>query len=178
MLQPVLFGALFMGVLSALPIISIGNACCCLWVIGGGVVTSYFMQRGQPAPIQLGQGALGGFLAGVLGAVIATVLERVFSLVTGPVQEGFLESMREGVFSSSADVPPEVLEMIDTLSASGFLVLLIGFIIYLLAGMVFSTLGGLLGAAIFRKSAPAGGPGAPPPPPPAQDDNPSDNLIG
>ena len=35
-LQPALYGGLFIGVLSALPLINIGN-CCCLWVIGGGV---------------------------------------------------------------------------------------------------------------------------------------------
>ena len=31
-LQPALFGGLFIGVLSALPLVSVGN-CCCLWVI-------------------------------------------------------------------------------------------------------------------------------------------------
>ena len=34
MIQPVLLGGLFLGVLSALPIISAGN-CCCLWTLGG-----------------------------------------------------------------------------------------------------------------------------------------------
>ena len=33
--QPALYGGLFIGVLSALPIINIGN-CCCLWVTAGG----------------------------------------------------------------------------------------------------------------------------------------------
>jgi hypothetical protein len=42
-LQPALFGGLFIGVLSALPIINIAN-CCCLWVIGGGVLATYLMQ--------------------------------------------------------------------------------------------------------------------------------------
>ena len=168
LLQPVLYGALFMGVLSALPIISIGN-CCCLWVTGGGVVTAYLLQRGQQAPIELGQGALGGFLAGVLGAVVASVLQGLINLVTGPMQEGIMENLRDGMLNSGADVPPEVLELFDTFGSSGFLFIVIGFIFTLLAGMVFSTLGGLLGAAIFRKSAPAG-PGVPPPPP-ANDDN-------
>ena len=167
MLQPVLFGALFMGVLSALPVISFAN-CCCLWVIGGGMVTAYLLQRGQQAPIELGQGALGGFLAGVLGAVIASVLSELIDLVSGPLQEGMMETLRDGMLNSGADVPPEVLEMFDTFGSSGFLLIFIGFIFMLLAGMVFSTLGGLVGAAIFRKSAPAG-PGVPPPP--ANDDN-------
>ena len=32
-----------MGVLSALPIVSAGNYCCCLWVISGGLVAAYVL---------------------------------------------------------------------------------------------------------------------------------------
>ena len=163
MLQPVLFGALFMGVLSALPVISFAN-CCCLWVIGGGMVTAYLLQRGQLAPIEFGQAALGGFLAGILGAVVTVVVQIPINLVTGPLQDGLMESIRDGMLSSGADVPPEVLELFDTVGSSGFVSVFIEFIFMLLAGMVFSTLGGLLGAVIFRKSAPPAGHAAPPPP--------------
>ena len=39
-LQPALLGGLLIGVLSALPFVSVLNGCCCLWVILGGVLTS------------------------------------------------------------------------------------------------------------------------------------------
>ena len=39
--QPALAGGLVMGVLSALPLISALNACCCLWVVSGGLVAAY-----------------------------------------------------------------------------------------------------------------------------------------
>jgi hypothetical protein len=42
--QPVLVGALLMGVLSGLPIIAAGNICCCMWVLSGGFVASYLLQ--------------------------------------------------------------------------------------------------------------------------------------
>ncbi len=45
--QPALLGGLVLGVLSALPIVSIGNVCCCLWVISGGVLAAYLLQRNQ-----------------------------------------------------------------------------------------------------------------------------------
>ena len=35
-LQPALLGGIFIGVMSALPIINAGNCCCCLWVLAGG----------------------------------------------------------------------------------------------------------------------------------------------
>ncbi|MBQ01992.1 MAG: hypothetical protein CL477_15080 [Acidobacteria bacterium] len=151
MLQPVLFGGLFMGVLSALPIISIGN-CCCLWVIGGGMVTAYLTQHGKPDPIQLGDGALGGFLSGVVGAVVYAVVALPIQLLTAPLQRGLMD----GLLESAADVPPEVREMLEGLGAGGGLgAVAIGFFFMLAIGMVFSTLGGLFGALIFRSTPPA-----------------------
>ena len=122
LLQPVLFGGLFMGVLSALPIISIGN-CCCLWVTGGGVVTAYLTQHGRSDSIQLGEGAVGGFLSGIVGAVVYAVLALPIQLVTAPLQRGMLD----GLLESAADVPPEVREMLESLgSGSGVGVVLVG----------------------------------------------------
>ena len=59
-LQPALLGGLFIGVLSALPIISAGNCFCCMWVIGGGVVAAYLLQQNQAAPIASADGAITG----------------------------------------------------------------------------------------------------------------------
>ncbi len=56
-LRPAVLGGLLMGVLSALPVIQIGNVCCCLWVILGGVLAAYVMQQGHPYPITIADGA-------------------------------------------------------------------------------------------------------------------------
>ena len=159
LLQPVLFGGLFMGVLSALPIISLGN-CCCLWVMGGGVVTAYLTQHGRPDPIQLGEGAFGGFLSGIVGAVVYAVVSLPIQLVTGPLQRG----MMDGLLESAADVPPEIREMIESLASGGVVTVLVGFVFMLAVGMVFSPLGGLFGALIFRSTPPAESTVPPPPP--------------
>ena len=42
-LQPALYGGLLLGVLSALPIISLGNCACCLWVLAGGAMAAYLL---------------------------------------------------------------------------------------------------------------------------------------
>ena len=152
LLQPVLFGGLFMGVLSALPIISLGN-CCCLWVMGGGVVTAYLTQHGRPDPIRLGEGAFGGFLSGIVGAVVYAVVSVPVQLVTGGMMDGLLDS--------GAEVPPEIREMIESLASGGVVT---GFVFMLAVGMVFSPLGGLLGALIFRSTPPAESTVPPPPP--------------
>ena len=69
-LQPVVFGGLFIGVLSALPVVELGNCVCCLWIVGGGMLTAYLLQRDRAEPLQLGEGAVGGLMAGLAGAVV------------------------------------------------------------------------------------------------------------
>ena len=143
--QAVLLGGAFTGVLSALPIISIAN-CCCLWVIGGGVATAYLMQQGQPQPLLLGDGAVGGFLAGVCGAFVYALVSIPFQMATAPLQRSVTD-----MIDSAADVPPEVLEMVEQMTTSSIWAVLFGFVVMLFAGMIFSTLGGLVGALIFRR---------------------------
>ena len=55
----------------------------------------------------------------------------------------------------NADIPPELAEMVGQLSDAGVSAVLFGFVVMLLLGMVFSTLGGLLGSIVFRPSRPA-----------------------
>ena len=43
--QPALWGGVFIGVLSALPIVNFGNCCCCLWVICGGALAAHSASR-------------------------------------------------------------------------------------------------------------------------------------
>ena len=55
--QPALLGGLFIGVLSALPVVNIAN-CCCLWVICGGVLTVYLQQQNLPTPVATSDAAV------------------------------------------------------------------------------------------------------------------------
>ena len=52
--MPALLGGLFIGVLSALPVVQICN-CCCLWIIGGGLLAAYLQQQNQPVSLTLAQ---------------------------------------------------------------------------------------------------------------------------
>ena len=145
--QAILIGGAFIGVLSALPIISIAN-CCCLWLIGGGMVTAYLLQQGQTGPVSVADGALGGCLAGVCGAVVYVIVSIPVQLLTLPIQERMAE-----LVGGTADLPPEVAEMLDQISGVGVASVLFGFVFMLVLGVIFSTLGGLLGAVIFRREA-------------------------
>jgi MFS superfamily sulfate permease-like transporter len=121
-------------------------------VIAGGVVATYLLQQNEPLPITSGDGAKIGLLAGVIGAFVYLGLSIPITIVVEPFQRAFVERI-----SQTEDLPPEFREYLRNF-VGGRTGVVLGFMSYLFAGIIFSTLGGVLGAAIFRK---------PPPPPPA-----------
>ena len=146
-LQPALLGGAFIGVLSALPIISIGNACCCLWIVGGGVIAAFLMQQSHPDPISTGDGAAGGFLAGVVGAFVYAVVAIPIQWLMAPMQR----QLARRVFDSARDIPPELRDLLQQVNV-GALGMIVGVIVMLLIGTVFATAGGAIGALIFGRS--------------------------
>jgi hypothetical protein len=145
LVQPALIGGLVAGVLSALPIINLVNVCCCLWVVSGGLVAAYLLQEREPAPIQVGDGALVGLMAGVVGALVNFVLSIPVTLLVAPMQRAFMERIIE-----QGNIPSEMREVMTSGTGTA-LGLVLTFFFALFAGIVFSTLGGVLGAVIFRK---------------------------
>ena len=158
--QPALIGGVVMGVLSALPIVSAGNLCCCMWVIAGGLVAAYLLQQNQAAPITPGDGALVGLLAGLAGAVVHLIISIPIGLMLAP----FERAMFERVGEMAGSMPPEMRELLERYGsnrvgvglAAGIMWRMIGFMFMLVIGGIFSTVGGLLGAVIFRKQTPPG----------------------
>jgi hypothetical protein len=146
----VLVGALVMGVLSALPIISAGNACCCLWVLSGGFVAAYLQQQGQDAPITPADGALTGLLAGIAGAFVYLIIWVPIDQVVGPMERAMMRRMVENV--GGADGFRNYAERADLVA--GPIRAAIGFIFMLFLGGIFSTIGGVIGAMVFRKALP------------------------
>ena len=108
-LQPAFFGGLFIGVLSALPIVNVGNCCCCLWVVAGGALAIYLRQQNTAYQVQASEGALLGLMAGAIGGVISAVLSIPLQMAMGDFQR----QMMERVMSREQDVPPEMREMME-----------------------------------------------------------------
>jgi hypothetical protein len=157
-LQPALYGGLFIGVLSALPIISAGNCLCCMWVIGGGMLAAYLMQQNHPYPLTAADGALVGILAGLIGGAIATVLSIPVEMMMGPITRQMIERI-----ANSPDFPAEMRTTIENMNAAAtqgptVLGTLAKLVMYEVIGLIFGMFGGLLGIALFKKN-------APPPPP-------------
>lgn len=147
-----------MGVLSALPFVSAGNVCCCLWLIVGGLVAAYLLQQNQPAPITPGDGALVGLLAGLIGAVVQTLVSIPISLLLGPMER----QMMQRVVEMAGNMPPEIRELFERYNtetpAAAFFIIgrIVSLFFWLALGAIFSTVGGLIGAIVFRKDTPPG----------------------
>ena len=132
--------------LSALPLIAAANVCCCLWVVGGGVLAAYLLQQNEEAPIKAADGALVGLLAGVIGAFVYLVVSIPISVIVAPMERAVLQRLVE----TAGSMPVEFREYVDGY-VGGMIGVAVGFMFMLFVGSMFSMLGGLLGAAVFRK---------------------------
>jgi hypothetical protein len=164
-LQPALWGGVFIGVLSALPLVNAGNCCCCLWVLVGGALAAYLRQQNNPYQIDAAEGAIVGLMAGAIGGVVYTLLSIPFQMLAGPFQQQWMERM----MSDNPDITPEMRDMFARLTTSSGLKV-IGMLISVVIYSVFGTLGGLIGAAMFKKN-------LPPPPPPGTIDVPPSPMA-
>lgn len=152
-LQPALYGGLVIGVLSALPIVNLGNCCCCLWVIAGGMLAVYLRQQNSPFAVTSAEGALVGLLAGLTGGVVGTILAIPMAAMIGPFQQQIIQR----ILASSPDIPSETRDMIERAASRGSLgaaAIAFQFVWMVVTGAVFGMLGGLLGVAVFKKNAP------------------------
>ena len=150
---PALLGGLFIGVLSSLPFVNFAN-CCCLWVLGGGVLVVYLQQQNLPTPVQTGEAAIGGLMAGAIGGIIFCVGQVVMFQAFGPAMFDEMRSEMAG-----QNMPPEAQAMMEKIfTGQGLALILFAFVLPVFA--LFGTLGSLLGLVFFRKKTP--------PQPPAQ----------
>jgi hypothetical protein len=144
--RSVLLGGLFIGVLSALPIVNTGN-CCCLWTMSGGMLAVFLAYEETRRPLRLLEGARIGLLAGLAGAIIWLFAAAIVDVLMSPVQQ----RMMDQVLRSARDIPPEARGMLEGFSRQASMAarLAIGFLFQLCIQTPFAALGGLLGAAIF-----------------------------
>lgn len=157
-IQPAVIGGVAMGVLSALPLMgAVGNACCCMWVVVGGLLAAYLLQANRTTAITPSDGLLVGLLAGLIGAAVHTAVSIPLDLMLGPAERAMAERFIEMA-------PPDVREMFERyggrdreFSATFFIVgHIVGFMFWACAGAIFGSIGGVLGAAVFKKRLPPG----------------------
>ena len=165
MLRSAALGGIFIGVLSALPVVGAANCCCCLWVVSGGALAAYLEVQQKNRTLTGGEGAAVGALAGVIGAFVWLPLAIMLSLVLGPVMQTALEEFAR----NASDIPSEAREYLENMGGAGGVgANLLMFFPQLVMGAIMAALGGVLAAVYFKKEVPPalGGDWVPPLPPP------------
>ena len=145
-LKPALLGGLIVGIFSAIhSLIPIVSLCCCIWSIVGGVLAAFMYIKSSPTPVQMGEGAMVGALAGVVGGILYVIIYVPIGILWG------MATMQEQLDRSGVNLP-----------FSGSILVIVGSIIGAVVLVLLSTLGGVIGTAIFEKRK---GNNATPPPP-------------
>ncbi len=152
-LIPGLIGGAFIAFFSEVPVLNLGNCLCCLWVVLGGFVGSWLYRRNLPDKIEMtsSDGAITGLLSGVYGALFGAFLQYFFSLVGFGFSNTFFKTMSE----YWTDMPKEFADSLEQLrlySENSPFFVLATLIVGMFRNVLFATLGGLLAAALLKKS--------------------------
>lgn len=151
-LKSALIGGCVFGTASSLPYLEMINTLCCALIIGAGVLASYlYFKDMEPTTGHLGQGAAVGWLAGVFGAVASTIVTVIVTAAGLKAEQA--AQWTQMLEEQGVKLPEEfsgLLDMGTEVSASMIgMTLVFGLILY----SIFSTIGGLVGAAMFAKKA-------------------------
>jgi len=145
-LKPAIIGGVVIGLLSIIPIVNLGNICCCLWAILGGLLATYLYVKNSPLPASPGDGAILGAIAGAVGGLIVIILGIPISIVAGGITRELLIRIMESVNPAQAEMVRE--RMASGADIAGAIV---NGIILAVCVVIFSVIGGLLGVPIFEK---------------------------
>jgi hypothetical protein len=125
-----------MGLLSAMPLISMGNCLLCLWVWAGAIFGVAIYAHMEGTPITQSEGALIGALSGLVGAVVVGGL----SLLFGAAAMALFASM--GITDSD--------QLLSQLAGQG-IGLVAGFVFNIVLYPLIGALAGLIGTELFGK---------------------------
>lgn len=166
MLKSAAIGGSVFGLAAGLPLVGAINCACCALVIGGGFLAAFLYSRecsAAGAEFRPGGGAVVGLVAAPFYALVSTLVGAIFS----PLSPEKIEEIAEQMESSGAD--PEVIDTVIGFmeNFSGGMGILFALFFSLIIAAVFSTIGGLIGGAVFKVEPPAPPARTQPPAPPA-----------
>ena len=135
------------AVASQIPGLQILNLACCALVVGGGILAVYLALKDDPrsAAAPYGEGAKIGALAGVFGSVLGILIGL---LILG----GITGVMGIGALTAESVEDFEAFSVFSAIAGLGVIAIVAS---SLIINVAFSTVGGVIGAAIVHRKAPA-----------------------
>ena len=152
-IQPALAGGMFLGFLSTLPFISMGNCLCCMWVLMGGGIGAVLLARQRPTGITYGDGAFVGVLSGLFGAIVGTAVHIPIQIISSRLLSAQPQQFEE--LLRRMGVEGEMRDWMLRLMSGEISVatVLFFFFMNLLMWSLFAMIGGILTVAILNKKA-------------------------
>ena len=144
-LKPAGIAGVACGIAAALPYL---DNVCCAFAIGAGVLGTYLYFNDLPAgPNRYGPGAAVGLIAGIVAAIAATVVGAI-RVAAGWKAADVDQAL--GMFGEM-EVPQWVVDLITTMGEVSVKMIAITLAVNLIGYAIASTIGGLVGGAIFAK---------------------------
>ena len=153
--QPALVGGVMAGMLSVIPFVNFVNCCFCAWLLVGGAVAAKMLINRAPRPVRSGEGAQVGAVAGLIAAGIYSLISLAMAVfnIGQRLQEELFN--RIGEASGDPQIQADIQKMIEASANQPLAQKLVSVVIVLIIVSIiyigFSTLGGLLGVALFEK---------------------------
>ena len=150
-LMPALIGGAVFGVAGAIPILNFLNCLCCALVIGSGFLAAFlYSKECQKTNTAFGGGggAKVGALAGVFYTLFESIVQWILGMITGAAFD--IEEIIAQI-ESNPQIPPEtadgIIRVIESIGSGGFWILIP---VFLVIALIFATIGGLIGGAVFK----------------------------
>jgi len=155
---PALIGGGTAGLLSSVPLL---GCFCCLWIIGGAMLSANLYARNSPVSLTPGDGAIVGVFSGIAAAVAASVVNLAFQPTNREIARRVADQMSQLFPNMSPEWDSALRSSTQGASPAMFL-----FSLFVQAAVfaVFGALGGVIGASLFGRKTPPpvqGGPAAP-----------------
>jgi len=155
MLVPALIGGAIAGVLSGIPLL---NCLCCLWIIGGAMLASYFLSKDSPVALTAGDGAIVGIFTGIVAAVV----DAIVSIPLAAVNREFMLKVMEKIKEYADEMPAGWETWLEGGGTpTSFSMQMLGLLISAVVFAVLGALGGVIGISLFGKKTPPQDEGAP-----------------
>jgi peptidoglycan/LPS O-acetylase OafA/YrhL len=167
--RPALVGGLIAGLLSAIPFVNMVNTCCCAWIVAGGALAAYLYIKNSPTRVPPADAAQVGLFTGIVAAIVLIVVGVPLGLLFSSSMNEMMVKVFEGLSPQAGEEMRRQVELQQNQPLSQRLAQMFGFsIMNAVVTIIFATLGGLLGMALFekRRNEPGSTTATPPPPPP------------
>ncbi|MEA2005219.1 MAG: hypothetical protein U9O50_03040 [Acidobacteriota bacterium] len=145
MFMPALIGGTVAGLLSGIPLL---NCLCCLWIIGGAMLSAYLFSKDSPIVLSAGDGAILGIFSGIIAAVVNSVI----SIPLHAANLAFIQGLIERVAEYSDEFPSGWETLFErSISEASFPMFMLSLMMSAIIFAALGALGGIIGISIFGK---------------------------